>query len=82
MSEGSSRAEMERRLVERSLQDYAFGRRLMADPRAAVEQEQRGESTAREVGLSAHRAWRGAWRMARTRGRSRAGSIADAGGAE
>ena len=39
MSEGPSRAEMERRLVERSLQDDAFRRRLMADPRAAVEQE-------------------------------------------
>ena len=39
MSEGPSRAEMERRLIERSLQDDAFRRRLMADPRAAVEQE-------------------------------------------
>jgi hypothetical protein len=30
---------MERRLVERSLQDDAFRRRLLSDPRAAVEEE-------------------------------------------
>ena len=39
MSEASSRAEMERRLVEKSLQDDAFRQRLLADPRAAVEEE-------------------------------------------
>jgi hypothetical protein len=39
MSEASGRAEMERRLVERSLQDDDFRSRLLADPRAAVEQE-------------------------------------------
>jgi Nitrile hydratase, alpha chain len=38
MSEGSGRQEMERRLVERSLQDD-FRRRLLEDPRAAVEHE-------------------------------------------
>ena len=30
---------MERRLVERSLQDDAFRQRLLADPKAAVEEE-------------------------------------------
>ena len=39
MSEGSGRAEMERRLVQRSLQDDAFRRRLLEDPRTAVEEE-------------------------------------------
>ncbi len=39
MSEASSRAEMERRLVQRSLEDDAFRRRLLEDPKAAVEQE-------------------------------------------
>ena len=39
MSEASGRQEMERRLVERSLQDDAFRQRLLADPRAAVEDE-------------------------------------------
>ena len=39
MSEGTGRAEMERRLVERSLQDDAFRQRLLADPKAAVEEE-------------------------------------------
>ena len=39
MSEGSGRAEMERRLLQRSLQDDAFRRRLLEDPRAAVEEE-------------------------------------------
>jgi hypothetical protein len=38
--DGSDRPhEMERRLIERSLQDDAFRRRLLEDPRAAVEQE-------------------------------------------
>jgi hypothetical protein len=36
---GVSRAEMERRLIERSLEDEAFRQRLLADPRAAIEQE-------------------------------------------
>jgi hypothetical protein len=39
MSEASGRAEMERRLVQRSLQDDAFRQRLLEDPKAAVEQE-------------------------------------------
>ena len=39
MSEGAGRAEMERRLVERSLQDDAFRQRLIDDPKAAVEEE-------------------------------------------
>jgi hypothetical protein len=39
MSEASDRAEMERRLVEKSLQDDSFRQRLLADPRAAVEEE-------------------------------------------
>ena len=33
------RAGMERRLIERSLQDDAFRQRLLEDPRAAMEQE-------------------------------------------
>jgi nitrile hydratase alpha subunit len=36
---GGGRAEMERRLIERSLQDDDFRQRLLADPKAAVEQE-------------------------------------------
>ncbi len=36
---GGGRAEMERRLIERSLQDEAFRQRLLEDPKAAVEQE-------------------------------------------
>jgi hypothetical protein len=39
MSEASDRAEMERRLVEKSLQDEALRQKLLADPRAAVEEE-------------------------------------------
>jgi hypothetical protein len=39
MSEASGRQEMERRLVEKSLQDDAFRQRLLEDPKAAVEQE-------------------------------------------
>jgi hypothetical protein len=39
MSEASGRAQMERRLVERSLQDEDFRRRLLADPKAALEEE-------------------------------------------
>jgi hypothetical protein len=36
---GGGRAEMERRLIARSLQDDAFRRRLLEDPKAAAEQE-------------------------------------------
>ena len=36
---GGRRAEVERRLIERSLQDDAFRQRLLADPKAAVEEE-------------------------------------------
>ncbi len=39
MSEGSGRAEMERRLIEKSLQDESFRRRLLEDPKGAVEEE-------------------------------------------
>ena len=39
MSEASGREQMERRLVERSLQDDAFRRSLLEEPKAAVEQE-------------------------------------------
>jgi hypothetical protein len=39
MSEGSGRSEMERRLIEKSLEDEAFGQQLLADPKGAVEQE-------------------------------------------
>ena len=39
MSEAAGRAEMERRLIERSLQDDAFRQGLLAEPRAAVEEE-------------------------------------------
>ena len=38
MSEGSGRQEMERRLIEKSVED-AFRRRLIEDPKAAEEQE-------------------------------------------
>jgi hypothetical protein len=39
MSEGSGRTEMERRLIEKSLQDESFRRRLVEDPKGTVEQE-------------------------------------------
>jgi hypothetical protein len=39
MSEASGRAEMERRIVKRSLEDDAFRQELLEDPKAAVEQE-------------------------------------------
>jgi Nitrile hydratase, alpha chain len=39
MSEAAGRAEMERRLLQRSLEDDAFRQRLLEDPKAAVEQE-------------------------------------------
>jgi Nitrile hydratase, alpha chain len=35
----SSRAEVERRLIERSLEDEDFRQRLLAEPRAVIEQE-------------------------------------------
>jgi Nitrile hydratase, alpha chain len=38
-SGGGSRAEMERRLIQRSLEDEEFRQRLLDDPKAAVEQE-------------------------------------------
>jgi hypothetical protein len=39
MSEASGRAEMERRLLQRSLQDDDFRRRLLEDPEATIERE-------------------------------------------
>ena len=36
---GGGRAEMERRLIEKSLQDESMRQRLLADPRAALEEE-------------------------------------------
>jgi Nitrile hydratase, alpha chain len=39
MSEASGRQEMERRIIQRSIEDEAFRRRLVEDPKAAVEQE-------------------------------------------
>jgi Nitrile hydratase, alpha chain len=36
---GGGRAEMERMLIERSLRDDAFRQSLLADPKAAVEEE-------------------------------------------
>ena len=39
MSEATGWAEMERRLVERSMEDESFRQRLLEDPRAVVEQE-------------------------------------------
>lgn len=39
MSEATGRQEIERRLIERSIQDDAFRQRLLADPKATVEQE-------------------------------------------
>ena len=39
MSEGSGRAEMERRIVQRSIEDDAFRQRLIEDPKGALEQE-------------------------------------------
>jgi hypothetical protein len=39
MSEATDRAEMERRLVRRSMEDEPFRQRLLEDPKAAVEQE-------------------------------------------
>jgi hypothetical protein len=39
MSEAAGRAEMERRLIQRSIEDDAFRQRLIEDPKDAVEQE-------------------------------------------
>jgi len=39
MSEATGRQEMERKLIQRSLEDDAFRQRLLEDPKAAVEQE-------------------------------------------
>ena len=39
MSEATDRQEMERRLIEKSIEDESFRRRLLEDPKAAVEQE-------------------------------------------
>jgi hypothetical protein len=39
MSEESGRAKMERRLIERSLQDDDFRERLLEDPEATIERE-------------------------------------------
>jgi hypothetical protein len=39
MSEASGRQEMERRLIERSLEDDAFKQRLLEDPKGTIEQE-------------------------------------------
>ena len=39
MSEGSGRAEIERRLVQRSIEDESFRQRLIEDPKGAVEEE-------------------------------------------
>ena len=36
---GSARAEMESRIIQRSLEDDAFRQQLLADPKGAVEQE-------------------------------------------
>ena len=39
MREGSGRAEVERRIVQRSIEDEAFRRSLIEDPKGAVEEE-------------------------------------------
>jgi hypothetical protein len=39
MSEASGRQEMERRIIQRSIEDEAFRQRLLADPHAALEEE-------------------------------------------
>ena len=36
---GSARAEMERRIVQRSIEDESFRQKLIEDPKGAVEQE-------------------------------------------
>ncbi len=56
---GGGRAEMERRLIQRSLEDESFRQRLLEGPKAAVEQElgsRLPESIeVRVVGRRAHR---------------------------
>jgi hypothetical protein len=39
MSEASGRAEMERRLIQRSMEDEDFRRRLLSEPEATIERE-------------------------------------------
>jgi hypothetical protein len=39
MSEATGRADMERRLIEKSVEDESFRQRLIEDPKGAVEQE-------------------------------------------
>ena len=39
MSEASSRAQLERRLIEKGLEDESFRQRLLEEPRAALEEE-------------------------------------------
>ena len=39
MSEASAREQMERRILQRSLRDEDFRRRLLEDPKATLEQE-------------------------------------------
>jgi hypothetical protein len=39
MSEATGRQEMERRLIEKSLEDESFRQRLVEDPKGAVEEE-------------------------------------------
>ena len=39
MSEATGRQEIERRLIEKSLEDESFRQRLIEDPKGAVEQE-------------------------------------------
>ena len=39
MSEATGRQEMERRLIEKSVEDESFRQRLIEDPKGAVEQE-------------------------------------------
>jgi hypothetical protein len=39
MSEASGRQEMERRLIEKSLEDESFRQRLIEDPKGTVEEE-------------------------------------------
>jgi hypothetical protein len=49
---GGGRAEIERRVIERSLQDESFRRRLLADPKAAL-QEELGAQLPKEVEVRA-----------------------------
>ena len=39
MGEGSGRTEIERRLIEKSLEDESFRRRLVGDPKGTLEEE-------------------------------------------